>query len=270
MARNARLDLFHDECRNSISSLKGLREVAPHLYYYDNSYAKPFKDYFDKRGIESKELGHKNGSPFIPMCSLTSSARLCFLYFYNMPNCDEYLYEQSYQIVKENGTTLTYAHPDAINGDFFFECKCQEVIEGEKERLRESYLANAKYFKELFSHLGEIKSEQGELYFGLRNLGVELDYEYDEAQIDVKQLICHLLSLANRAEKTGRKQHLQYVIFVPNNYEALKDIYGPLENEIEKIVLNENNLSKFAKNHNIAIEKPLFVRIGDVKDPFIE
>ncbi len=269
MAKNERLDLFHDECRDSLRNLKGLKEVAAHLYYYDNSYAKPIREYFEKRGIESKELEFKNGSPFIPMCSLTSSARLCLLYFYNLPNRDDYLYEQLYPIVKENGKKLTDAHPDAIYGDYFYECKCQEVVDGEGERLRESYLTSAKYFKELFLDLSGITSMKGELHFGLNTLDIELDYKYDEAQINVKQLICHLLSLANRAEITNRRQYLQYIIFVPNNYEAMKDIYGPLANEIEKIFLTENQLIKFARNHNIAIEKPVFVRIGDLQDPFI-
>ena len=270
MNENERLELFHDSCKNSLSDLGCLKEVGPHLYYYDNSYAKPIEEYFKKRGIESKELKPKNRSPYLPICSLTSSARLCLLYFYNMPNRDEYSYEQSYRIVKENGKTLTYAHPDAINGDYYYECKCQEVVNGEGERLRESYLAYAKYFKELFLELNGVESDNGYLNFNLSNLDIQLDYRYDKAQIDVKQLICHLLSLANKAEETKREQHLQYIVFVPNNYKNIKDIYGPLENEIEKIFLKENNIIRFATKHKIVIEKPKFVKIGDIQDPFLK
>ena len=270
MTKEERLNLFHDECKKSLNNLAGLKEVTPHLFYYDNSYAKPIADYFAERGIESKELDFKNGSPFLPMCSLTSSARLCFLYFYNKDNHSDYLYEQSYRIVKENGGVLTHAHPDAIKGDYYYECKCQEVVNGEGEKLKKSYLACAKYFKEIFANLNEIKSDKEYLYFRLDNLNINLNYQYNEAQINVKQLICHLLALANKAEETKREQHLQYIIFVPNNYQDIEEIYASLQNEIKMIFESDNNLIRFANAHSIKIEKPMLIPIGEVKDPFIK
>ena len=118
--------------------------------------------------------------------------------------------------------------------------------------------------------MNNIKVEGNYLFFDFEELGIDLDCKYYETQIDVKQLICHILALANRVEKTKRAQHLQYIIFVPDNYKEMKDIYDSLIHEIDMIFVRENNLTKFGERHNIIIEHPRFVKIGDIYDPFVK
>lgn len=270
MKKEERMASFHDDCFNSIINKTGIKEVGPHLYYFDNSYSEPIAAYFKGMGFESKELEFKNGSPFLPICSLTSSGRLCFLYFISKQNGYKHLFEQSYPILKKNGGVLAQAHPDAVFEDIYYECKCQEIVNGEGERMKSSYLTNAKYFEEFFNDIGKITDNGSFLEFDLSNLGIDLEGSYFSTQINVKQLLCHLLALANRHELTGRQQTLQYIIFVPNKATLSSEIYSSLDLEINKIFDSNNNLKRFAKTNGITFEKPIKITIGEVENAILK
>ena len=270
MTKKERMVSFHDDCYESIDNKSGIKEVAEHLYYFGNSYSEPIAAYFKGVGVESKELEFKNGSPYLPICSLTSSGRLCFLYFLSKKDSCKYLFEQSYPILKKNGGILAHAHPDAVFEDIYYECKCQEIVNGEGERMKASYLAEAKYFEEFFEDVKKIDAEGDYLEFDLINLKVGLDGSYRSTQINIKQLMCHLLALANRYDSTGRQQTLQYVIFVPNKMTLSSEIYDSLDKEINVIFETENNLTRFAKAHGIALNSPSKVTIGEVDNSLLK
>lgn len=226
-------------------------------YYYDNSYSVNIFRYFVKRGFNSKELSFKNNCKNLPICSISSSARLCLLYFLKNHKNDDFYLEQSYPILKKDGKTLTNAHPDAILGNTYYECKAQEVVNGENEKLRESYLTSAKYFKEFFYDEKKISTNNGCLDFGMDALGVDIKKKYYDLKLDIKQLICHLLSIANVTDKTNNHWTLKYLIFRPSRrYDnEVKQIYDELDSEFNSILNSKNKIIEFCNSHKITIVK---------------
>ncbi len=261
-----RLAKFRNKVLESIKFKRQVLIISPDTYYYDNEYANPVIEEFKRDGIVSRELEDKNGNGHYPFCSLSSSARLCYLYCKNEKKIKNIVkFEQNYSFYKENGKFHATAHPDAVAGDTYYECKCQEIVNSEGEQFTSSYL-EAKHFNKFFDDINRVKVVDGHLRFNLNNLGLNIDKDYSEAQFNIKQLMHHLLALAEHKEKTGRQQTLQYIIFVPDNYMELDIIYSNLINEINEIFGKENNITTFAKKHGINLPKPDFVYISKVKD----
>ena len=83
-------------------------------------------------------------------------------------------------------------------------------------------------------------------------------------------MICHLIAIANN-KKTDEKRTLEYVFFTPNKsviekYKRVKKLYGDLKSEMKAIFAPETAISVFAVKHNIVINAPRFVEIGEVQD----
>lgn len=270
--RNNLMEIFNKRMVESISEEYQNRAKdinGKFKFYYDNSYAVKIYSYFVKRGFNSKELWFKNGSKNIPMCSISSSARLCLLYFLKNHKDENFLLEQSYPIYKnDNNTVLTQAHPDAILKNTYYECKAQEVVKGENEKLKASY-SNLDCFKELVD-VNSIRKVKDELDFDMTSLGVNIKKKYYDLKLDVKQLICHLLAIAGETTKTNEKWVLKYLIFRPSRRfdEDVKEIYKELDYEFESI-LNSNTIKEFCKKYHISIEKE-YVYIDDLDESLID
>ena len=255
----------NDECKKLII------DIGNYKYYYDNSYSEIISHYFLKRCFVSKELSFKNESKHIPICSISSSARLCFLYFLEKCKDDNFMLEQSFPIMKKNGSILTYAHPDSIVKNVYYECKAQEIVEGEDERLKKSYLDSAQYFDELFEDVSVISINNGYLEFSMHALGVNLNKKYYETKINVKQLICHLLALANKTYESKKEWKLKYLLFRPSKRydKELVDIYNELDNEIDLLFNTPNKITKFCKEHSIEI-KSEYVCIDELDELIVD
>lgn len=226
-------------------------------FYYDNSYAVNIYSYFVKRGFNSKELNFKNNSKNLPICSVSSSARLCLLYFLKNHKNDDFYLEQSYPILTKEGKTLTNAHPDAILANTYYECKAQEVVNGENEKIRESYLTSAKWFKEFFIDDKMLSVDNGYLEFDMSALGISIQKKYYDLKLDIKQLLCHLLAIASETEKTNDCWTLKYLIFRPSRKfdEYLQEIYDELDSEFNSILNSKNKIIEFCNSHKITIVK---------------
>lgn len=256
---------INEDYQNRVKDINGRFK-----FYYDNSYAVSIYSYFIKRGFSSKELSFKNDSKNLPICSVSSSARLCLLYFLKKYSDDSFLLEQSYPIVKTNGSILTNAHPDAIVGNIYYECKAQEVVDGESERINKSYLASAKYFKEIIDE-NKVSVVSDFLDFDMSALGVKIEKKYYDMKLDIKQLICHLLAIANEVDKSNECWTLKYLIFRPSRRfdSDVKEIYENLEYEFNNILNSQNKIIEFCNRHKINIEKE-YVYIDDMDEGIIE
>ncbi len=246
-------------------------DIGNYKFYYDNSYSEIISHYFFKRGFVSKELSFKNESKHKPICSISSSARLCLLYFLEKCKDDNFMLEQSFPIMKKNGSMLTNAHPDSIVKNAYYECKTQEIVEGENERLRKSYLESALYFDELFEDISMISIKNGCLEFNMHALGVNLNKQYYEMKLNIKQLICHLLALANKTFESKIKWELKYLIFRPSKRydKEVVDIYNELDDEIDLLFNNPNKITKFCKEHSIEI-KSEYVYIDELNELIVD
>ena len=105
---------------------------------------------------------------------------------------------------------------------------------------------------------GKTKIEEY-LKFDVKELRIEWDKETDYTRLhfDLKQLICHLIALANNKD-AQEKAVLQYIFFTPNEesinkYSKVKRLYTILEKELNAILSDETSVSKFAAEHKIEI-----------------
>ena len=246
--------------------------------YYDDSYAEPIKKYFKDNGIESYEVNYSKRYKCTSICAFASSGRLCFLYF-KPQNAD---FETA--ILND----LSNSRPtkmDAVIGNENYECKCQEIVAKSHTPLSVKYLESAlfkemgvknysvKTIEETDNETGKVSSREV-LVFDVNELNIKLKGKnnYSNLHFDLKQLICHLIAIANNNKKKLPTK-LKYIFFTPNNevisrYAKVKKLYCELREEIKAILNEESSISKFAKDHNITFEinDSSFVQMKDVDD----
>ena len=207
---------------------------------------------------------------------MASSGRLCYLYF--QPKGASFETEYPNDLNASRPTKM-----DAVVGNENIECKCQEIVAKSHTPLREKYLQS-----HLFGELGVENYEMkqvpqkddatGEttlvnvLTFSCKELGIGLDEDYAHLHFDLKQLICHLIALANRKDKK-QEVALKYVFFTPNKeviarYPKITQLYEDLRCEIKAIFASDTRIMAFAKKHRIVIDTSRFefVEIKDVRD----
>ena len=241
----ARLDKFIKEIKDSLPD-NGYKidEISKgkKFYFRKEDYGNALKAYFDKK-IDSKEF---NGTPYYPdyykICSVSSSARLCFLYFINKENVE-------FEVQLPNPLGGNPAQPDAKIGITYYECKCQEIVDGEKETLLDGY------------------NELLNFYFGitklgkLKDMGVNYDKDYDKTHFNVKQLFTHLIAIAENNKDTKEKITLQYIFFTPKEElqsESTKRVYKELKEEMAAIWNSEMIKHFYQKCPKIRLGKPQF------------
>ena len=241
----ARLDKFIKEIKDSLpDNGYEIVKISEGKYYFKNEdYGDALKAYFDSKPIKSKEF---NGTPYhsdyYKICSVSSSARLCFLYFVNKKSVE-------FEVHLPNPLGGNPAQPDAKIKNTYYECKCQEIVDGEKETLLKGY-------NELLNY-----------YFGitklgyLKDMGVNLDKDYDKTHFNIKQLFTHLIAIAENNKGVKEEMILQYLFFTPKEElqsKSTKNVYKELKKEISAIWNSEMIKHFYQKCPKIRLGKPQF------------
>lgn len=245
--------------------------------YYENEYADLIKAFFENHNpkIDSYETNYSSRYKCISICAFASSGRLCYLFFRPQgANFEVPLYNDLNNLVPTK--------MDAVIGKTNYECKCQEIVSASHEPLRGAYLDSA-----LFKEFG-VKTIEAELIikknketnktekyyvlkFNIEELNIHLpkSKDYSKLHFDLKQLICHLIAIANN--NPNGNQELEYVFFTPNKdvirkYKKVGSLYYTLEQEISAIFAKDSSISKFALKHHIKLKSPRFIEIGSIED----
>ena len=227
------------------------------FYYQNSEYGDPLKKCFDKLGIESKEFRPVSPYPNYKICSVSSSARLCFLFLLNEYGKDNVEFEAHLPNPTGSGNP---AQPDAKAGNIYFECKCQEIVNGEKETLSIDYL------ELLGKHFGlfdlKINEYERTISAHLTDLSVKYDEDYDKTHFNVKQLFTHLLAIALKHPDEKDEVCLQYIFFRPKDMgDKTRKVYKELDAEIDAI-WNSDMMSYFLDKHkNIKLLEPRKVSV---------
>ena len=260
---------FNIAVKDSVQYQKGIYDkVNNHKYYYPKEYGERINAFLLKKKVASYETD--KGS----LMSTSSSARLCTNYFYEQSNKESFAFEKPLR----NDVSRAKTKMDAVDGLVFCECKCQEIVYGEKELFRNSYHTNqsSKLFKEfnisnIKSHKNRKGEEDGRLDFSLRDLGINLDGKYYKINFNVKQLICHLIAIANEYKNCDEQKVLKYIIFKPKKElidasDALKKLYADLDNQF-KAIKDSKKIQDFLDEHHISLEME-YVYIDTVIEHF--
>lgn len=271
-----KLDYFDNLILDSVD-YKGHRckRFPNHLYYADE-YADAIKDYFDNADpkIISFETNLSEEYNNIPICAFASSGRLCYLDFRNRlkeNKVGRIIFEMPLHNDHTKSTRPTKMDAVDLDNNVYYECKCQEIRGKNKDGLRVSYRGCSKLFNKIGIEHYEEDTPDGYLSFRMSELGIILNDDplYTNLHFDVKQLICHIIALANK--KDGKKKTLQYVIYKPkqesideNRY--AKALYQELDTEIEVIFKKGTKIDKFCDDKNINLVKPEYVYINTIKD----
>ena len=273
-----------DKSYNDFDTSRGTRT------YYPNSYAGYAKSAFDAHindgWGDSKELEKPKRGEHLSFCSVASSARLCFLDFYEKQRIGHLKLETP---MPNDFCPQFPTKMDAIVLDICYECKCQEVVDGEKELLSISYQASKEsiLFKEFHikddgeyeiikrktkdEETGEYK-EKDFLDFSCKDLNIDIDKQYYQLHINLKQMICHLIAMAN-SKLEHKPSVLQYVIYIPqlkliDENKEIKQVYKELIDEFEKILDPQTKIQKFASLHGITIKEPVYKTVEDFNQVF--
>ena len=258
-------EIFFIALINSIKYKDHLKYIDNTKAYYDDSYLAIMRE--ELKDIDSKELGGAdNPQKKVKICSLASSGRLCFLDFRDK--------KKDIEKAMKTGVGSSTAKFDVVDGNIYYECKCQEIVNGERKRLKKSYMYSP-LFTDFKIDLSEERNvRNGELEFTLQDLGIDDCRMYYELHFNVKQLLCHLMAIAYGNK--GKKATLQYIIYTPacaeiKKSQALTELYANLKEEIDEI-WNCQKIKDFCdrNNHNISLPKPRFREINTIKDTVYE
>ena len=256
----------------SVQYKNGLNNIGDYKFYYPKEYGDRINAFLESKNVVSKETD--KGS----LMSASSSARLCTNYFYE--NSDQKTFE--FEKALYNDVSNVPTKMDASDGLVFYECKCQEIVNGEHELLRKSYYTkkSSKLFKEFGITNIEIKPHKNKYGrkdyeycdFSLNDLDICYPGKYYDINFNVKQLICHLIAIAKQTDNSKQKE-LRYVIFKPSESlikesDALKGLYESLDEQFEAI-LKSRKIQNFcsAENHNIKLSLE-YVYIDKVTEHF--
>ena len=268
------LSVFKDAVEESIKK-KGHR-LSERNNYYDENYVNHIREDFERLKVKSLEVNYSNRYKCTPICSISSSGRLCYLYF-RKKNVE---FEQTLNNDINSNTKM-----DACKDNVFYECKCQELMSKSHDQLSANYL-NSDLFKELIKNRVDevekstiiIKKDGKEktkdvLNFDLNLLlGLEKSYgDYSKQVFDYKQLICHLIAIANSDKNNKVGKELRYIIFKPDKDKIkpkskLETRYNEFDEEFKLLTKANTPIGDFCKHHNITISNYISVDIGEVDD----
>lgn len=274
--KKEKLDYFDKLIEQSVQYKGNRCKRFPNHLYFKDEYADLIKDYFNSCDpqVVSYEVNVNEKYGNIPICAFASSGRLCYLDFINRL-ADKRINSLRFEMPLENDHTDSNADTkmDAVDliNNVYYECKCQEIRNKSKGGLKTSYKKCSKLFNEIgIEHFLNKESDEY-LSFRMSELGVTLNKDplYTNLHFDVKQLICHIIALANI--KDDKEKTLQYVIYKPkqelidrNGY--ARRLYKELDEEIAAIFADGTKIKAFCKKHNIVLKKPEYVFIETIDD----
>lgn len=242
-----------------------------HQVYYEGDYFQKIIESLTKEGLRktfSKEISGR----FPHILSSASSARLCYLHFHKDFLRGDLTFEHlSPCLGNSNGVANLDAFMLKNGTKHYFECKCHEFVGTEDDVLLESYRDTIKKnFKidsvDVITRQPKDKDKKprtclslSEKQLGILIPGQEEALIYD-MHFDVKQLICHLLGIAQEIENEKKahlnlKHSLHYVFFVPSDKfgnKSLTRYYQTLETEIQAI--SKSKIQEFAKTQDISLD----------------
>jgi len=244
------LDLFNKLIRDSIlSTTYQIDEVSDHRFYFENRYAEAIKEYYEltyRKSNEFELFGTSKGFNCYKICSVASSARLCFLLLGDDLNSRFEWHLLNATSKKENWEkpSKNDAQLDAFDFHTYYECKCQEILE-HKTPLPVSYskcLEKNFGIKDLSVNGRNILATMKEFHLG------SSDKNYLHTYFDIKQLFTHLCAII-KDNKELENRKLQYIFFTPKK-ELMKGTefekaYEELQSEINDIV--SSDVIKIAK-----------------------
>ena len=216
-------------------------EITKNKFYYENEYAEAIKEYYQYTYRKSKEFEKVKGHDSYKICSLSSSARLCFLLLGD--NLDirfewHLLNATSKEDVWTKPNDSRDAQLDAFDFHTYYECKCQELF-NKKDPLSISYL---KCLEDNFG-IKDLNSDGKYIIATMKDLHLgSSDKNYLNTHFDIKQLFTHLCAII-KDNKLLENRKLQYVFFTPNKElikgTQIEEVYKELQNEIDDIVNSE-------------------------------
>lgn len=254
-------------CKDDDLKRIGKNENRPY-YKSESKHEEKLKAIYDAHHSswkESKEFKNISSYNVLKINSISSSARLCCLYFENNNNV-------SFEKPVPNGTGKgDPAQFDAMCGDIYYECKCQEIVNGEGEKLPASY-ADLFYIYFGINNMRINAYDNNKLSIHLKDILIDYDEDYDRTHFNVKQLFTHIFALIK--QYPNHIKTLQYIIFCPSKNKILtsdtiKTIYKELCSEIKAIW--ESPLMKKVNNNWLNTPIPKFISVdnfGEIKDMF--
>jgi hypothetical protein len=225
-----------------------------------------------------KEVCKDHGNPE-KIGSVASSARLCYFYFHQSQFAKDGIHfeHQARCLDIERAVANLDAYSEKDGQKTYYECKCHEFVEGEQEVFIDSYLpviekhfgiANIPLLPCIDRKGRPVETKTGKPRYYLQlsqgQMGIHIPSRENDSlyslHFNAKQLICHLLGIANEMKKdkeNGLNLHyvLHYVFFVPSfslHDDSLNDYYSTLAAEIEAI--SKSKIQDFAEEFGIFVD----------------
>ena len=244
--------------------------------YFNSKYKNELKKKIDDSNLYIKfprREFNSNKKRLIKICSVASSSRLTFLYFYNQMCKNIKLEYPCKNGVHGNSYFDAYDEQNNI----FYECKCHEICnKSGHSKLSIAYKSKLENLFDIKNLKKDKTNKHFEISFGdlrVNDCSKEsCSTSIYKLHLDVKQLICHLIAMQN--DESDKEKHLQYIFFVPDEYNNKKDknvneLYKSLVSEW-KAVINSKSFKAFkTKNKNIFIEEPIFYPCSKIEDCII-
>ena len=239
---------FNKAVFDSVVYKKDLKDIGGFKFYYSKEYGRRIDDFLSKNNVVSKETD--KGS----LMSASSSARLCTNYFYNDVKKEGFEFEKPLY----NDVSSTPTKMDAVDNLTFYECKCQEIVNGEHELLRKSYYTkkSSKLFKEFSVSNLEIKKhfdkdgKQDFEYcdFDLKDIDIDYPGKYHDINFNVKKAGTGLSGLesaeysVNGVKKTLSPESIDAIRYYYNKSRKKNATWDQkkLDNNVESFLYEES------------------------------
>ena len=255
-------DIFLNAARRRVLADTPFRTVDDKRLYFGDDYKQVLIADMKKRRLYEryKDLEFVDyGKGRTKICKITSSSRLCYLYFTGFIDFDRaseecVLEEDAFSYQGDNGK-YTQAHFDCRRGSDFYETKCEEFFHEHDQYLLAHFYK--KLLAESFDLDGVIPESNGNLFPTLEQFGIH-NYEGSvySLRFDMKQLLTHLLALAHRKQFEREPVTLNYIWFVPSQ----NDLEEEELNRFEKGVFDEfcaikeaPTIKRFCLKHGITL-----------------
>lgn len=240
--------------------------LIPGTVYFDESYENDLRNemgYVICKKLK-KEFNRSeviSGVESAKICSIASSARLCYFYLKNVPNI-----EFEYTKLKNKKCKPNF---DAYADNVYYECKCHEFYGGRKTiKFVKSYNA---LFKQYFHKEFEVIDDH--IYLTYSDFNINLDTKIKSTPFDFKQFLCHIFGLLKILDS---RPTLKYLLFSPEE-EVLKEdskVYERYKEIIEITNKVKDELKVFIGDKEVFVKDIInivfeFVPIKQVKDTIV-
>lgn len=230
-----------------------------------------YMQYKNGSGGELDSKYSRKTKKYIPpkMASIASSSRFAYLTFIDKNNYNEiskiinekelenrFYFEEKLNVKNIKGATPNLdvmAKTKDGNSGIFFEVKCHElfnhhIIEFSDAYIKTNVLTSKKEYSLQFNE-NELKMNKDKVRINKSVFGYSQD---ERVLIDIKQLVCHLLGIANTSYE---KKQLIYLYFKPKNIndKEINDIFNQLTNQFIRISKLKEILN-FCNRYNISLK----------------